>query len=302
MNKINLLFLLNILSISAFSQQLEPTQQDIETYKKLERGGFSNEFYLKAIIEKKITDSSVEELERKIGYDMNDMYCQGLIQSLINKNHKGKYYSKGYFESLKFEKFNDQFYFYENAGLNDDNELFIWGTYGSKDEEITIHSAVGHNLEPDSYETTFRTINDNDFIIFEADEQVAIVPMAIDTAITLTYSVDEFEKIGTYRKCNLSCDTCINCVRLQHKGTSAQVLKEERIFTTELIFDDLDKNGNLDCYWFALSNGELVKYEAFTPIDNKLIPITTELEKLIKQTSRFDELKKISLLSNKPGL
>jgi hypothetical protein len=302
MNQLKLFFLINLISFSVFSQQLELTQQDIETYRKLENGDFSNEFYLKAIIEQKVTDSSVVELQKKFGEGLDDMFCTGLIKSLIDKNHGGKYRNSHYFNRLKFEKFNDKYFFYESSSLYGNKELFIWGTYGTNKNEITIHSAVGHNLELMAYETSFKKINENDYIIFEADEQVAIIPMDKDTAITLSYNVDQFDKTGIYRKCILSCDTCIKCARLQHKGTSGQVKKEERVFTTELIIEDLDNDGSLDFYWFAVSNGELIKSEAFTPTANGLIPFDVELKELIMQTKKFNELRSLSLLSNKPGL
>lgn len=302
MTKIIVTILINLISFHIFSQEIKPTKQDIETYKKLEGGGFSNDFYLRAIIENKISDSSVVELQKKFGDGMEDMFCSGLIKSLINKNHGGKYRNSHYFSSLKFEKFKGKVYFYESASLYGEKELFIWGTYRQKDSDINVYSAVGHNLELMSYTPTFKTINNSDIIIFEADEQVAIIPMEGDTAFTLRYDVDEFEKIGTYRKCELVCDTCIECKRLQHTGKSDQVDIQQRIFTTELLIEDIDDDGALDLYWFAVNNGELIKYEAYTFNKEELIELKRDVKKEIIETPRFEEMKIISMLEQKPKL
>ena len=81
MTKLIFALLINLISFFVFSQEFEPTQQDIETYRKLETGGFSMNFYLKAIIENKISDSSVLELEKKLEGGIEDMFCIGLISS-----------------------------------------------------------------------------------------------------------------------------------------------------------------------------------------------------------------------------
>lgn len=111
MRKIIVIILISLISYSVFSQDIKPTQQEIETYKKLESGGFSNAFYLRAIIDKKITDPSVVELQKKLDYDINYMFCTGLINSLINNNHGGRYRNSHYFSSFKFEKFKGKLYF-----------------------------------------------------------------------------------------------------------------------------------------------------------------------------------------------
>ena len=302
MTKIRVLILISLISYSVFSQELKPTQQDVETYIKLESGGFSNDFYLRAIIEEKISDSSVVELQKKFGDGMKEMYCTGLIKSLINKNHGGRYINSHYFSSLQFEKFKGKSYFYESASLHGDKELFIWGTYGRNDSDISIHSAVGHNLELMAYTSVFKTISNSDFIIFDADEQVAIIPIEGDTAFTLSYDVSEFEKIGTYRKCVLVCDTCIECKRLQHIGKSDQVEIQQRVFTTELLIEDIDDNGTFELYWFAVSSGELIKHEAYTFSGGVLITLKKDIKKLIIETSRFEEMRKISMLEQKPKL
>jgi hypothetical protein len=153
-----------------------------------------------------------------------------------------------------------------------------------------------------SYASTFKTVKNQDFIIFEADEQVAIILMEQDTAITTRYNVDEFDMKGTYRKCVLTCDTCIKCKRLQHIGGSDQLDKSIRIFTTELIISDIDNDGHLEFYWFAVNNGELIKYEVFSIKEGQLKRFDKDIKSQIINTPRFEELKKISLLNEKPKL
>ncbi|MCJ8290438.1 MAG: hypothetical protein HRT58_12295 [Crocinitomicaceae bacterium] len=302
MTKLIFALLINLISFSVFSQEFEPTQQDIETYRKLETGGFSMNFYLKAIIENKISDSSVLELEKKLEGGIEDMFCIGLISSLLNENHDGMYRNSQYFNRLNLVSIEGKLYFSQSTCLYGDKELFIWGTYGENESDITIHSAIGHNLEVTAYNSTFKTINNIDAIIFEANEQIAIIPIEGDTAFVLKYSVDEFEKIGTYRNCVLSCDTCIECELLQRIGKSEQVEIEQRVFTSELLIEDIDKNGTLDLYWFAVSNGELIKHDLFAFIDGVLMESKKDITDLIIETSRYDEMKKISLLEQIPKL
>jgi hypothetical protein len=304
MTKLVIGVLINLICFSVFSQKYELNQQDIDTYTKVENGEFSIDFYLNAIIEKTISDSNVIELKKKLEDQggIDEMLCIGLISLLLHEQHGSRHQQSHYFEKLLFRYFGDKLYFYQDVSLHDNKQLFIWGTYGQSGSGNMIHSAVGHNLNLTTYSPTFKTINNTDVIIFEAAGQVAIVPIVGDTAVTLKYDVSEFEKIGTYRQCVLSCDTCVKCKSLRHKGKSDQVEVQQRIFTTELMIEDIDDDGSIDLYWFAVSNGELVKYEAYNFGDGELIPLTKDIEELIIGTTRFDEMKRISILEQIPNL
>ena len=296
-----IIILVHLISFVAYAQKSIPTKQDMQTYRKLESGGFSNNFYLKAIIEKKVTDSSVLELQRKWQYVDDDVFCEGLIQSLLIKNHGGRYKNSHYFTSLNFEEFNGHSYFYQSTTLYEDKELFIWGKYEDNDS-IEIHSAIGDHLEIARYTAAFKTMNHSDYIIFEADEQVAIIPMEGGSAVTLKYDVEALKKTGVYRKCLLTCDTCIKCIRMQYTGVSDQVKIQQRVFTSELLIDDIDKDGIDDLYWFAVSNGKLIKYESYILREEKLILVTKDMKKLISETPRFKEIQQISRLKQIPQL
>ncbi len=305
MQKVLITILISLVSLALYAQKAKLTKEDFQTVKKIEGGNFSNAFYLRAIIEQEIADSNVLKLQRKWG-DLNDMFCHGFIQSIIKKNHNGRYECREYFTSFNFEAFNGKNYFYQNVSLYNNNELFIWGTYEKNDSMIEIHSAIGdailEDFELSTYTAIFKTINGADYIIFEADEHAVVAPIEDNKLFIVRYDVEALDKKGVYRKCVSTCDTCITCKRTMYIGTTDQIKKHNRVFTSELIIDDIDKDGVSDLYWFAVSNGKLIKYESYILRAEGLTGLKKDIKNLIVETPRFKEIQKISKLKQVPDV
>ncbi|MFN0203132.1 MAG: hypothetical protein ACKVTZ_16520 [Bacteroidia bacterium] len=71
----------------------------------------------------------------------------------------------------------------------------------------------------------------------------------------------------------------------------------KRIYTTALLFGDINKNGVQDCYTFSASNGELKSYKVCEITDSGVIQLEANevLSKAISETTLFKKIQKISL-------
>ena len=289
-----------LLIVAVSTAKAQKKEIDYKLYAKIESGQYSTQAYLKGLIEKKYVEKDFETFFSK--NDFKGLLAEGLINSIISKDYKGKYQMAQYFEQLKYYEFQKTMYFYEHCAIRGNNELFIWGTYDSKADSFKIESRIINNIEPTFYEFEIKVVDGLQFILFKADELVVIGTQDNINWTTIKYNVpNDSAFIGTYRDCNIENDTAIKCERLQWKGKSDEILKTKRIFTTPLYINDLGNDGKLEFYWFAVSDGSLIHLESFVVIDKAIKLI--ENEKLIENLKTDPNFKKyieISKMTVKP--
>ena len=300
MKKITTILVLICIISTASAQNKE---MDYELYAKIEGGQYPTQAYLKGLIENQYIEDDFKSFFTE-NNDFKSLLAIGLINSILVKDYGGKYVNTQYFERLKYFEFEKTMYFYENCALRGNNELFIWGTYDKKADTFNIQSRVLPDIEPTFYEFKIISMNSKKLISFRADELAVIGTEESETWTTINYTVPNDSNFnGVFRDCKIENDTTIKCERLQWKGTSDEIQTDKRVFTSPLYLDDLNQNGTLDFYWFAVSDGSLVHLECYEFINttlrqkdnNGLIEIlrTTENYKNYIQLSKMDIKPKI---------
>lgn len=86
-------------------------------------------------------------------------------------------------------------------------------------------------------------------------------------------------------------------VNVAHDILTKPIPPIKRIYTTALIFGDINKNSIQDCYTFSVSNGELRDYKIYEITENGVIQRDANevLYKIISETTLFKKIQKISL-------
>jgi len=76
-----------------------------------------------------------------------------------------------------------------------------------------------------------------------------------------------------------------------------------RLYISDIIFEDLNNDGNLEFYWFAISNNTLIHLQAVSYVDGELIQVNDKsiLDK-IKQSSYFEQYKWMSIMEKSPEM
>lgn len=300
MRTITTILLLICAVLTATAQKKE---MDYELYAKIESGQYPTQAYLKGLIENKYIEEDFKSFFED-NSDLKGLLAIGLINSILTKDYGGKHQNTHYFERLKYFEFEKIMYFYENCALRGDNELFIWCTYDKKSDTFNIQSRVLSDIEPTFYEFEIIRVNSKKLISFRADELAVIGTEESKNWTTINYTVpNDSNFIGVFRNCNIENDTTIKCERLQWKGTSDEISIDKRVFTSPLYLDDLNKDGTLEFYWFAVSEGSLIHLESYALVNFALKPIANNgLIEDLETTENYRNYIEMSKMKVKPKI
>lgn len=335
----------------------EEKSKELVLFNKIGQGEYEPEQYLKALIFNKYNSDFSEYLKTAEG-NMNDVFGEGLIKSILKKNYGNKHEIRTYFTWLNFKNIDGTTYFYQDCELRGQKQFFIWGKLESP-EVINYQTQIVDDLKDFALDSFYI---EKQIIINQARQRTVIGETNSNTPWAILTNEFQGDSIyaTVYRHCTINADSSVRTTSMtshpkekffpelfgdlpknkpisikadspedikkyfnsqEYKDNTAfndsiasisdsiwsgikeNIPKPLRLYISDIKFKDLNGDGNLEFYWFAVSNGKLIHLNINTYKGGVLKPIDdAQITQDVVKSVYFKDYIKMSLMDKAPTI